>query len=67
MLDESEPERLTNGAMASISPNAGETNFLRRASDQFRLPKIVLISPLCANILNGCANGHCGKVLVEKR
>ena len=34
---------------------------------QFTLPFSVLISPLCASIRNGCANHHCGKVLVEYR
>ena len=40
----------------------------RRASwlfIQLTLPRIVLISPLCANTRNGCASFHCGKVLVE--
>ena len=27
----------------------------------------VLISPLCATMRYGCASGHSGKVLVEKR
>ena len=38
-----------------------------RAAIQFRLPRTVLISPLCATIRKGCASGHDGKVLVEKR
>ena len=32
---------------------------------QLQLPEIVLISPLCASIRNGCASFHVGKVLVE--
>ncbi len=36
-----------------------------RARSQFRLPRIVLISPLCAMRRNGWASGQEGKVLVE--
>ncbi len=32
-----------------------------------RLPRIELISPLCARLRNGCASRHWGRVLVEKR
>ena len=35
-----------------------------RARIQFTLPRNVLISPLCASILNGCASHHCGNVFV---
>ena len=38
-----------------------------RARIRFRLPRMVLISPLCATNRNGCASGHDGNVLVEKR
>jgi hypothetical protein len=38
-----------------------------RAAIQFRLPRMVLISPLCAMYRYGCASGQDGKVLVEKR
>ncbi len=38
-----------------------------RACIRLRLPRTVLISPLCATNRNGCASGHDGKVLVEKR
>ena len=34
---------------------------------QFRFPRRVLISPLCANIRNGCASAHVGNVVVLKR
>ena len=66
-LDESEPSVLTSGASDCKSGNRGESSFEVRALDQLRFPSIVLISPLCANIRNGCASGHRGKVLVEKR
>ena len=32
---------------------------------QLTLPRMVLISPLCASTRNGWASFHCGKVLVE--
>ena len=38
-----------------------------RARIQLRLPCSVLISPLWAIMRYGCASGHDGKVLVEKR
>ena len=38
-----------------------------RACIRLRLPRTVLISPLCATKRNGCASGHEGNVLVEKR
>ena len=38
-----------------------------RACIRLRLPRTVLISPLCATKRNGCANGQDGNVLVEKR
>ncbi len=40
---------------------------LSRAAIQLRLPRTVLISPLCATSRNGCASGHDGKVFVENR
>ena len=66
-LEESEPDSLTSGATVCSSGNRSDWSFGVRALDQLRLPSIVLISPLCANIRNGCANGQRGKVLVEKR
>ncbi len=36
-----------------------------RARIQLRFPLIVLISPLCAMYLYGCARGQDGNVLVE--
>ena len=38
-----------------------------RAATQLRLPRTVLISPLCASSRNGWARGHDGNVLVENR
>ena len=38
-----------------------------RARIRFRLPRTVLISPLCAMNRNGWASGQAGKVLVENR
>ena len=51
--DESEPSKFTKGAASCRSGNKGVTNLLERARDQSRLPRIVLISPLCAKNLNG--------------
>ena len=66
-LEESEPSVLTNGTSDCKSGRSGEASLGVRALDQLRLPSIVLISPLCASIRNGCASGHRGSVLVEKR
>ena len=66
-LDESEPVRLTSGAMASMSGNSGERNLPVRAAAQLRLPVMVLISPLWASRRKGWASGQRGMVLVEKR
>ena len=38
-----------------------------RAAIQFRLPRMVLISPLWAMNRYGCASGQDGNVLVENR
>ena len=38
-----------------------------RACIRLRLPRTVLISPLCATNRNGWASGQDGKVLVENR
>ncbi len=38
-----------------------------RARIRLRLPRTVLISPLCATKRNGCASGHDGNVFVENR
>ena len=48
ILEESEPVRLTNGLIFDNSGSSLEENFELRATDQLRLPSIVLISPLWA-------------------
>ncbi|MNZ95102.1 hypothetical protein D3C78_1142340 [compost metagenome] len=67
MLEESEPTRLTSGPSSSRSGIRSLANLVRRAWAQLRLPVMVLISPLWARKRNGCASGHFGRVLVEKR
>ena len=44
-----------------------EASIASRARIRLRLPRTVLISPLCAMYRNGCASGHAGNVLVENR
>ena len=57
----------TMGRISRMSPRAGEESTLSRASIQPRLPRMVLISPLCASRRKGCASPQVGKVLVLKR
>ena len=65
---ESDDPKETIGFMSSAaSPNVAEAIRISWLFSQFRLPLRVLISPLCASILNGCASHHCGNVLVEYR
>ena len=59
-LDESEPVSFTNGAALCKSGISGEENLYERARAHWRLPSMVLISPLCAKYLNGCAKGQRG-------
>ena len=66
-LEESEPSVLIRGTKSCKPGKSGESNLEVLARDQLRLPSIVLISPLCANIRKGCASGQRGKVLVENR
>jgi hypothetical protein len=47
------------------SPSTSDSSWDWRARIQFRLPWMVLISPLCAIMRNGCASGHDGNVFVE--
>ena len=55
-----------SGLMSSeCSPNAAAAILISWLFIQLLLPRIVLISPLCAKVRNGCASHHCGKVLVE--
>ncbi len=44
-----------------------DDNSASRARIRFRLPRTVLISPLCAMKRKGCASGQAGKVFVENR
>ena len=55
------------GLMPEAGPRVGEVSALSRAAVHSRLPRTVLISPLCATRRKGCARLHVGKVLVEKR
>ena len=67
----SEAESLMPGCMMGriclTSPSTSVESTASRASIQARLPRMVLISPLCASSLKGWASPHVGKVLVEKR
>ena len=53
--------RLRSPGIRSLSSVAS------RARIQLRLPRAVLISPLCAMKRNGCASGQLGNVFVENR
>ena len=55
------------GRMSLTLPNVGVDSTLSLASIQARLPRMVLISPLCASRRNGCAKLQVGNVLVLKR
>jgi len=66
-LEESEPSLLTSGWTAAMSGIRSVSKVNARAFAQFRLPWMVLISPLCARKRNGWASRHCGRVFVEKR
>jgi hypothetical protein len=59
------PAGITGLMSSELSPNARLAIRISWDSIQFLLPRIVLISPLCARHRNGCASHHCGKVLVE--
>ena len=50
---------------SAMSPKFSLANSISWDFIQLRLPFSVLISPLWANMRNGCASHHCGKVLVE--
>ena len=64
----SEASGVQIGNSCSRSPGMrSEASIASRARIQFRLPRTVLISPLCAMYRYGCASGHDGKVLVENR
>ena len=55
------------GEISLMSPNASLLSTLSRAFIHPRLPRMVLISPLCANKRNGCASDHVGNVFVLNR
>ena len=58
--DESDPVSLTNDLNSAILGINGVENFEVLALTQFLLPRIALISPLCARSLNGWAKCHLG-------
>ncbi|MNC88943.1 hypothetical protein D3C83_48210 [compost metagenome] len=63
---ESEPPGWITGFTSSpYSPKLPETILISWLFIQLMLPEMVLISPLCASMRNGCARRHCGNVLVE--
>src|SRR3546814_6183768 len=50
------------GLMSSLcSPKAREAILISWLFIQFLLPRMVLISPLCANVRKGWASHHCGR------
>ena len=59
--------RCTTGPSSSSGQSRSGCSTPSRLSIQLRLPRIVLISPLCPNRRNGCARLQVGNVLVEKR
>src|SRR4030095_1197657 len=66
--EESDASGWMMGFRSSIAPP--EPSYSRRASwlfIQLTLPRMVLISPLCASTRNGWASFHWGEVLVEER
>ena len=67
-LAESETSGVQIGNSRLMSPGSiPVASSASRAAIQLRLPRMVLISPLCAMIRYGWASGHDGNVLVEKR
>ena len=55
------------GRMFFISPSCGVESTLSLASIHPRFPRMVLISPLCANRRKGCARLQVGNVFVLNR
>jgi hypothetical protein len=65
-LAESEPrDQMTGFNRSTRCCQTRERRLASRARIQLRLPAMVLISPLCASMRNGCASDQFGKVLVE--
>jgi hypothetical protein len=66
--EESELPLMIIGLTCSLSsPNNSDAILFSWLRIQFEFPEIVLISPLCAKALNGCASAQLGKVFVEYR
>ena len=61
------PRRMMGRKSSMFCPHTSLDKSHSRASIQVRLPRSVLISPLCASKRKGCASCHDGKVLVLKR
>ena len=59
------PARITGSSFSTSSPKSSEASCDSRARIQFRLPRTVLISPLCAISRYGWASSQLGKVFVE--
>ena len=57
----------TIGEISRMSPSASLDSTLSRAFIHPRLPRMVLISPLCANKRKGWASDHVGNVFVLNR
>ncbi len=65
---ESEASGVHMGNILRMLPGInGVARRASRAAIQLRLPRIVLISPLCAISRYGCDSGQDGKVFVENR
>ena len=59
------PSGITGLMSSECSPKAMEAMRISWLRIQLALPRMVLISPLCASMRNGWASHHWGKVLVE--
>ena len=66
-LAESLMPSCTMGEIALMSPKVSLLSTLSRAFIHPRLPRMVLISPLCASKRKGWASDHVGNVFVLKR
>jgi len=65
---ESLPDSLITGrTLLSSSPSRGEERVVSLARIRLMFPRSVLISPLCAQMRNGCARCHVGRVFVLYR
>ena len=68
-MPESELPSCVMGRIFEISSSEKSEDSMSASREriQLTLPRRVLISPLCASMRKGCARGHVGSVLVEKR